>query len=123
MYPQVESAKAGRVKEGQNETSADSSTGSNSTEGSGKDGKNKAGKIKSILGQLFFRFEIQLLPVLIVMMITMPLTVRKLIMMRKVSNHQNQDRGLVIAVVYILIIAMISILCLLPLYILKNFNV
>ena len=76
MFPQVDSAKAqlkgggkgGRVKEDRNETSADSSTGSNSTEISSKDGKNKAGNIKSILGQLFFRFEIQLLPILIVMM-------------------------------------------------------
>ena len=108
MFPQVDSAKAqlkgggkgGRVEEDCNETSAALSTGSNSTESSGKDGKNKAGNIKSILGQLFFRFEIQLLPVLIVMMITMPLTVRELMKMRKASTHQSQDRGLVLAVIY-----------------------
>ena len=128
--PQLDSARAqpkGRGKEesfggNDNETSTDLSSESNSTESGDEDVKNKAGLQKRMLSKLFFRYEVQLLPVVIVMMITMPLTVRELMRMRKASGNHSQDRGLVIAVIYILVITMISILCLIPLYILKNFK-
>ena len=126
--PQLDSARAqpkGRGKEvsfggNDNETSTDLSLKSNSTESGDEDVKNKAGLQRRLLSSLFFRYEVQLLPVVIVMMITIPLTVRELMRMRKASSSHSQDRGLVIAVIYILVITMISILCLIPLYILKN---
>ena len=128
--PKLDSARAkpkGRGKEvsfggNDNETSTDLSLKSNSTESGDEDVKNKAGLQKRMLGKLFFGYEIQLLPVVIVMMITMPLTVQELMRMKKASSNQSKDRVLVIAVIYILIITMISILCLIPLYILKNFK-
>lgn len=72
---------------------------------------------------MLYQYEIQLLPALLVIIRTMFMTIGELIVMGNVGNistEQPRDRGLIIAVIYIIIISVITLLCLLPLYIVRS---
>lgn len=76
----------------------------------------------NLFGKILFQYEIQLFSALLVVFITVPLTFRELLFMRNVrvvAAERSRDRKLIGAVIYITIISVISVFCLIPVYILR----
>ena len=67
-------------------------------------------------------YDFQLIPAFCVMLVSMPLTIKELLAMRKKSaaNPGGYDRELAMAAIYILIITLISLMCLIPLYVIRH---
>ena len=63
-------------------------------------------------------YDLQLIPAFCVMFVCMPLTIKKLFAMRK--NIGGNDREFEIVAIYILIITLISLMCLVPLYVVRH---
>ena len=63
-------------------------------------------------------YDLQLIPAFCVMFVCMPLTIKKLFAMRK--NIGGNDREFEIVAIYILIIILISLMCLVPLYVVRH---
>ena len=101
------SSRPNRTKSGMKSGSASSSGGKNNP-------------IRLTIRILLYDF--QLIPAFCVMLVSMPLTIKELLAMRKKSaaNPGGYDRELAMAAIYILIITLISLMCLIPLYVIRH---
>mgnify|MGYP001794970478 CR=1 FL=1 len=66
--------------------------------------------------QLIFRYQVQLLPAVLIMLVTVPLTVRELVLMGRSGGEVNRsaDPNIRMATIYIIVICSISLVTLLP---------
>ena len=97
-----------------NRTKNDMKSGSASSNGARND------PIRLTIPLLLYDF--QLIPAFCVILVCMPLTIKELLAMRRKSaaNRGGYDRELAMAAIYILIITLISLLCLIPLYVMRH---